>query len=78
MRRQQLLALVRARVERFHVDHDPAAVLDPEAVAELTALVETVPDPTADIEIASAAGGCTGTAISSWIPTIMSRTLATR
>ncbi len=56
MGRQRLLALVRARVERFDVDHDPAAVLDPEAVAELTALLETVPDPTADIEVASAAG----------------------
>jgi tetratricopeptide (TPR) repeat protein len=54
--RQRLLALVRARVQRFDVDHDPAAVLDPEALAELTALLETVPDPTADIEIASAAG----------------------
>jgi tetratricopeptide (TPR) repeat protein len=54
--RQRLLALVRARVVRFNVDHDSAAVLDPEAVAELSALLETVPDPTADIEIASAAG----------------------
>jgi len=54
--RQRLLAAVRARVERFNAGHDPAAVLDPEAVAELTALFETVPDPAADIEIASAAG----------------------
>ncbi len=56
MERQRLLALVRARAVRFNVDHDPAAVLDPKAVAELTTLLETVPDPTADIEIASAAG----------------------
>ena len=55
-RRQRLLALVRARLERFGVDHDPATVLDPEAVAELTALLETVPDPAADLEIAHAAG----------------------
>jgi tetratricopeptide (TPR) repeat protein len=55
-RRQRLLAPVRARLERFGVDHDPATVLDPEAVAELTALLETVPDPAADLEIAHAAG----------------------
>ena len=54
--RQRLLALVRARVERFGVDHDPATVLDPEALAELTALLETVPDPAADLEITNAAG----------------------
>ena len=30
--------------------------MDPEAVAELTALLETVPDPAADLEIAHAAG----------------------
>ena len=30
--------------------------MDPEAVAELTALLETVPDPAADLEIAYAAG----------------------
>jgi protein involved in temperature-dependent protein secretion len=55
-RRQRLLAPVQARLERFGVDQNPATVLDPEAVAELTALLETVPDPTADIEIAHAAG----------------------
>ena len=54
--RQRLLALVQARLERFGVDHNPATVLDPEAVAELTALLETVPDPAADLEIARAAG----------------------
>ena len=55
-RRERLLALVRARLARFGVDHDPATVLDPEAVAELTALLETVPDPAADLEIAYEAG----------------------
>lgn len=55
-RREHLLALVRARLERFGVDHNPATVLDPGAVAELTALLETVPDPAADLEIAHAAG----------------------
>jgi hypothetical protein len=54
--RQHLLALVQARLDRFSVDHDPAAILDPEAVAELTALLETVPDPAADLEIARVAG----------------------
>ncbi len=54
--RQRLLALVRARLERFGVDHNPATVLDPEAAAELTALLETVPDPVADLEIAYTAG----------------------
>lgn len=43
-------------MDRFAAGHDPAAVLAPEAVAELTALLETVPDPVADIEVASAAG----------------------
>ena len=54
--RQHLLALVQARLERFGVDHDPATILDSEAVAELTALLGTVPDPAADLEIAHAAG----------------------
>ena len=43
-------------MERFGIDHNPATVLDPEAVAELTALLGTVPDPAADLEIAYAAG----------------------
>ena len=55
-KRERLLAQVQARLERFGADHNPATVLDPEAVAELTALLETVPDPTADLEIAYAAG----------------------
>ena len=55
-RRQRLLASVRARLERFGVDHDPATVLDPEALAELTALLETIPDPAEDLEIAHAVG----------------------
>ena len=54
--RQRLLALVRARLERFGADHNPATVLDPEATAELTALLATVPDPAADLEIAYTAG----------------------
>ncbi len=54
--RKRLLGLVQARLERFDTDHDPSTVLDSEAVAELTALLETVPDPTADLEIAYAAG----------------------
>ena len=53
-RRRRLLAQVKARLDR--VGTDPATVLDPEAVAELTALLDTVPDPTADVEIAHAAG----------------------
>ena len=58
MGRQRLLAQVRARLERFDMDHDPAIVLAPEAVAELTALLETIADadPAADLEIAQAAG----------------------
>jgi tetratricopeptide (TPR) repeat protein len=55
-RRQRLLALIRERLERFSVDHNPVAVLESEALAEVTALLETVPDPTADLEIAHAAG----------------------
>jgi tetratricopeptide (TPR) repeat protein len=55
--RQRLLALVHARLERFRADdHNAAAILEPEAAAELAALLETVPDPLADLEIAYAAG----------------------
>jgi hypothetical protein len=54
--RRHLLALVQARLERFGADHDPATVLDPEAIAELTALLDTIPDAAADLEIAYAAG----------------------
>jgi tetratricopeptide (TPR) repeat protein len=54
--RQHLIELVWARVQRFGVDHNPATVLDPEATAELTALLETVRDPAADLEVAQVAG----------------------
>jgi hypothetical protein len=54
--RERQLARVLARLQRFFNDQDPTAVLDPEAVAEVEALVATVPDPTADVEIAYAAG----------------------
>jgi hypothetical protein len=54
--RQRLIELIWGRVQRFGVDHDPATVLGPEAVAELTALLKTVPDPTADLEVAQVAG----------------------
>jgi hypothetical protein len=54
--RERLLGLVQARLERFNADHDPATILAPEATAELTALLELVPDPETDLEIAYAAG----------------------
>ena len=54
--RQRLLALVQARLERFGVDHDPATILDPAAVAEVQALLDTVPDLAADLEVAHLAG----------------------
>jgi tetratricopeptide (TPR) repeat protein len=54
--RRSLLVRVQARLARFGADHDPATVLDPEAVAEVTALFEAVADPAADIEVALAAG----------------------
>jgi len=53
--RERLLATVGARLERFAADQDPASVLDPEATAEV-ALLGTVPDPAADLEIAHVAG----------------------
>ncbi len=55
-RRRRLLALIGARLTQIGVDQNPAAVLDPEALAELTALLETVPDPAADLKVAHAAG----------------------
>ena len=56
MERERLLALVRARVQRFAASRDPGTVLAPEAVPELTALLAAVPDPAADFEVAYAAG----------------------
>jgi hypothetical protein len=41
---------------RFGADQDPATVLNPEAVAEVTALLKAVSNPAADIEVAIAAG----------------------
>ena len=55
-RRQRLLGQVRARLERFGADHNPTTVLDPEGIAEVTALLELVQDPAADLAIAHAAG----------------------
>src|SRR5664280_3295370 len=54
--RERRLADVRARVERFFAGKDPAVVLDPAALAEVAALMDTAPDPTADLEVAHAAG----------------------
>src|SRR5664280_1620328 len=54
--RERRLADVRARVERFFAGKDPAVVLDPAAVAEVAALLDTASDPTADLEVAHAAG----------------------
>ena len=54
--RKRLLEQVQARLERFATGRDRAAVLDPEAVAEVTALLGLVADPATDLEIALAAG----------------------
>ncbi|TCJ36592.1 CHAT domain-containing protein [Parafrankia sp. BMG5.11] len=56
LKRRRLLAKVRARVRQFDGDRNPAIVLAAEAVAEVTALLESVPDPTADLQVAHAAG----------------------
>uniref|UniRef100_UPI001EF711A1 tetratricopeptide repeat protein n=1 Tax=Frankia sp. Cj3 TaxID=2880976 RepID=UPI001EF711A1 len=54
--RERQLAQVRARLDRFLRDQNPTTVVDPEAVAEVQALVAMVPDPTTDLEVALAAG----------------------
>lgn len=54
--RERLLERVQARLERFEADKESAEVLAPEAVAEVAALLETVADPAADLEVAHAAG----------------------
>ncbi|WP_238435388.1 MULTISPECIES: CHAT domain-containing protein [unclassified Frankia] len=54
--RDRLLEQVRARLERFAVDQDPDAVLDQEAVAEVTALLGTAGSPATDLEIVQVAG----------------------
>lgn len=56
MVRTRRLAQVRDRVSRFNADHDAATVLAPEALAEVLALICSVPDPVADIEVTQAAG----------------------
>jgi hypothetical protein len=53
--RERLLVDVQARLERFAAGQDPA-VLDPAALAEAAALLDTAPDLTADLEIAHVAG----------------------
>ncbi len=47
---------MRARAERFDVSRDPRLVLDPAALAEVSALLRAVPDPSADLEAAYLAG----------------------
>jgi hypothetical protein len=69
-KRERLLAQVRARLDRFFSDRNPAAVLDPEVVAEVTALLETLPDPAADLEVARRPAARTGRATSSWTPAV--------
>src|SRR5262245_27121982 len=54
--REPQLARVRARLERFFSEEDPAVVLAPEALADVGALLGTVPDPSTDLEVAHAAG----------------------
>ncbi|HET9897921.1 MAG TPA: CHAT domain-containing tetratricopeptide repeat protein [Streptosporangiaceae bacterium] len=56
MVRARYLAQVRDRVRRFDADKEPATVLADEALAEVLALVCSVPDPVADLEVAQAAG----------------------
>ena len=54
--RARLLAQVNARLERFGVNHDPETILDPAAVAGVQALLDTVPDLVADLEVAHVVG----------------------
>jgi tetratricopeptide (TPR) repeat protein len=56
LQRQSLLAQMRARLERFNADRDPAAILDPAAVADAQALLEMTPDPADDLEVAYVVG----------------------
>ncbi|MCM3920144.1 tetratricopeptide repeat protein, partial [Frankia sp. AiPs1] len=55
--RERLLEQVQARLDRFAVDRSPATVLDLEAVAEVAALLGTVVEPAADLEIARLSAG---------------------
>jgi hypothetical protein len=54
--RERLLAAVWARIEQFTTANVSAVVLDPAALAEVAALLQTAPDPAADLEVAQAAG----------------------
>ncbi|MCK9878650.1 tetratricopeptide repeat protein, partial [Frankia sp. Ag45/Mut15] len=54
--RERLLEQVQARLDRFAIDRSPATVLDPEAVAEVAALLSTVVEPAGNLEIARVAG----------------------
>lgn len=56
LRRKHLLQQAHARLERFSADQAPVTVLSPEALTELSALLEMVPHPAADLEVAHAAG----------------------
>src|SRR5579859_7704527 len=55
-KRERLLAQVRARLDRFNADRNPATILDAAAVDEAHALLDLVPDPAADLEAAYVAG----------------------
>jgi len=54
--RDRLLAQVWSRLEQFGADQDATTILSPTAVSEVQALLEAVPDPAADVEVALAAG----------------------
>ena len=54
--RVRLLAAVHGRLGRYIETQDPAVVLGGEAIAESDELLASVPDPTADLEVAFAAG----------------------
>lgn len=53
--RDQLLARVRARIQLSY-DGVPAAALADEAVADVVALLRSVPDPASDVDVSYAAG----------------------
>jgi|HubBroStandDraft_6_1064221.scaffolds.fasta_scaffold2491211_2 hypothetical protein len=56
MERTRRLAQVRSRVARFNAEKTAATVLSDDALTEVLALICSVPDPVADIEVAQAAG----------------------
>ena len=51
-----LLRQVQTRLERFAASQDPATILGTAALAEATALLDMVPEPAADVEVAHAVG----------------------